>query len=478
MTAESARQFDALEAQAGRLMDVFTASGYERVAPAILQPADLFLDRVGEAIRGRTYVFTDPDGNELCLRPDLTIPVARIYLDRHPPADVEAFYCYNGPAFRYQYGAPDPLRPREFRQAGIESYGCADALKADIEVLCLTLRAVREAGLKRMSLKLGDNGLFDALLHALPLPERWRVRLAHRFSNAGAFARLLRQLSAPRGGTASASGTQHTGGAGVPGTLSTSNAPNGATAASASRQSHGTGDAAGTGAAATRAASAASGTPQAAGAVGAPGGAAGAPGSLPADAGASAASLDALLDALDPADTAGAERLVADHLDAAGIAFIGTRTLGEVAARLLSRAADRTEAPLAGEIVELIERYLAISGPAHEAADRIAALTSAAGLDISARLTGFRARLERMKALDCGGLDVTFSAKLGQRFEYYTGFVFELSVTDGGVPSPFASGGRYDKLLGGIGAAREVPAVGAAIYTERLLAAVAREAGE
>jgi ATP phosphoribosyltransferase regulatory subunit len=183
---------------------------------------------------------------------------------------------------------------------------------------------------------------------------------------------------------------------------------------------------------------------------------------------AATAKLDAMLAALDPADPAGAERLVAQHLDAAGIAFIGARTPGEVTARLISRAADRTEAPLSGEIVELIEKYLSISGPAQEAADRIAALTSAAGLDISARLAVFRERLERMKALDCGGLDVTFSAKLGQRFEYYT---------DGGVPSPFASGGRYDKLLGGIGAAREVPAVGAAIYTERLLAAVAREAG-
>jgi ATP phosphoribosyltransferase regulatory subunit len=73
MTAESARQFDALEAQAERLMAVFSGAGYERVAPAILQPADLLLDRAVEAIRSRTYVFTDADGNELCLRPDLTI---------------------------------------------------------------------------------------------------------------------------------------------------------------------------------------------------------------------------------------------------------------------------------------------------------------------------------------------------------------------------------------------------------------------
>ncbi len=361
------------------------------MAPAILQPADLLLDRAGEAIRSRTYVFTDADGNELCLRPDLTIPVARIYLDRHPEADVEALYCYNGPAFRYQYGKPDPLRPREFRQAGIESYGCADALKADIEVLCLTLDAVRQAGLKSMTLKLGDNGLFDGLLHALPMPERWRTRLAHSFSRTDAFRKLLQQLSAPRAAEA-------------------------------------------------------------------------------------AHPLDKLLDALESASPAAAELLVGEHLETSGITHIGTRTLAEITARLTSRAADRTQPPLPREIAATIEQYLAISGPAPAALERIAQLTSAAGLDLTPQLAAFEARLKQMSALGCCGIDMPFSAKLGQRFEYYTGFVFEISAPDGGIPAPFASGGRYDKLLGSIGAPRGVPAVGAAIYTERLLAAVAREA--
>ena len=57
------------------------------MAPTFIQPADIFLDRIGEALRNRTYVFTDPDGRELCLRPDLTIPSARIYLERNPDAD-------------------------------------------------------------------------------------------------------------------------------------------------------------------------------------------------------------------------------------------------------------------------------------------------------------------------------------------------------------------------------------------------------
>src|SRR5581483_3563661 len=59
MPAEAARRVDALEAQAQRLMATFARAGYEQIAPAIIQPAGLFLDVVGEALRARTYVFTD-----------------------------------------------------------------------------------------------------------------------------------------------------------------------------------------------------------------------------------------------------------------------------------------------------------------------------------------------------------------------------------------------------------------------------------
>ena len=68
-------------------------------------------------------MFTDLAGDELCLRPDLTVPVSRLYLERHPKADQPARYCYNGPAFRFQPQGDNQAHPREFRQAGIECFG-------------------------------------------------------------------------------------------------------------------------------------------------------------------------------------------------------------------------------------------------------------------------------------------------------------------------------------------------------------------
>ena len=195
MVAESARKFEALEAQAQRLMAVFTKAGYEAVAPAIIQPADVFLDVVGESLRARTYVFTDPDGNELCLRPDLTVPTCRLHLERHPEADVEARYCYNGPAFRFQPAGVSAAHPREFRQAGIELFGNESRGEAEAEVVSLILKAIRAAGLQSFGLRIGDLGLFQALLAAIDMPDRWRARLRQQFWRPEAFREELARLT-------------------------------------------------------------------------------------------------------------------------------------------------------------------------------------------------------------------------------------------------------------------------------------------
>ena len=68
------------DARAETLVSSYERAGYARVAPAMLQPAEPFLDLSGEDIRRRMYLTTAPDGDEFCLRPDLTIPVSRDYL--------------------------------------------------------------------------------------------------------------------------------------------------------------------------------------------------------------------------------------------------------------------------------------------------------------------------------------------------------------------------------------------------------------
>src|SRR4029450_6432417 len=95
----------------------FAQAGYVRAEPAILQPAEPFLDLSGEAIRKSLYLTTDTSGEELCLRPDLTIPVARDYL-ASPRAGQPAGFSYLGPVFRYRSGRKSQfLQPSHARIA-------------------------------------------------------------------------------------------------------------------------------------------------------------------------------------------------------------------------------------------------------------------------------------------------------------------------------------------------------------------------
>ena len=107
-----------LDARAEALVSSYERAGYARVQPAILQPAEPFLDLSGEDIRKRMFLTAVPGGDEeFCLRPDLTIPVSRDYLASRE-AGKPAGLCYLGPVFRHRSDAP-----AEFLQAGIESFG-------------------------------------------------------------------------------------------------------------------------------------------------------------------------------------------------------------------------------------------------------------------------------------------------------------------------------------------------------------------
>lgn len=394
MAAEAAREFEALDALAGRLMAVFVKAGYEAVSPAIIQPAGVLLDSVGESLRARTYVFTDPEGEELCLRPDLTVPTSRLHLERHAGGEASAKYCYSGVAFRFQPAGADAAHPREFHQAGIESFGETDREAAEAGVVATVAEGLHAAGLSRRQLRIGDLGLFHAVLAVSPMPERWRDRLRSRFWRPGAFrAELARLASTP-----------------------------------AARR--------------------------------------GAPAS-------------ALIGKLDPrAPEAEAERIVAAHLADSGIDIIGARSLPEITRGLLSAALDAQSAPLGPGTVRLIESYLAIDCPAPRAGARVRALAREEGVDLAPALDAFERRLRLLAENGVETDGASFSPEFGRGLAYYTGFVFEIVVPSLGLASPIAGGGRYDTLMRMAGAPGDVPAVGAAIHTERLRAAVTAPAPE
>lgn len=175
MTATATSNAAGSAAWADTLLLSFAQAGYVRAEPAILQPAEPFLDLSGEDIRKSLYLTTDLSGEELCLRPDLTIPVARDYLASNR-AGQPAGFSYLGPVFRYRSG-----QASEFLQAGIESFGRQDRAAADAETLALALEATAAFGVRDVEIRTGDVALFNALLDALDLYPVWRRRLVKDF---------------------------------------------------------------------------------------------------------------------------------------------------------------------------------------------------------------------------------------------------------------------------------------------------------
>jgi ATP phosphoribosyltransferase regulatory subunit len=165
------------------LMGLFAREGFARVEPAVLQPADVFVDLSGEDIRRRLFALQDAAGAELCLRPEYTIPVCREHLARH--GEAPAAYAYGGPVFRMRQGEAG-----EFLQAGIESIGRPDAAAADADILGIAVEGLDRLGCADTRVRLGDMGLLDALVDALGMSPSGKRRIVRAIVSGQGLAGL------------------------------------------------------------------------------------------------------------------------------------------------------------------------------------------------------------------------------------------------------------------------------------------------
>lgn len=174
----------------------FLEAGAAATDAPVLQPLALLLDLAGEAMRSRLFVVQGDGGEEAALRPDFTIPIARVHLDSGAKA---GRYFYEGKAFRVAPAGTG--RAEEFLQVGLEAYGGADPIADDAEVAALAWRAALAGGRKDLTLELGDASLFAAFVDSLAL----ETRLADRLKRAFSRPRLLKAELEGRAAEAEAS---------------------------------------------------------------------------------------------------------------------------------------------------------------------------------------------------------------------------------------------------------------------------------
>lgn len=161
------------------------------VEAPVLLPLALLLELSGEAMRPRLFVVQAEGGEELALRPDFTIPVARAHIEA---GRAEGRWFYEGKAFR---AAPaGSSRAEEFLQIGVELFGEGDAAAADAEIAALAWRSAAAGGRDDLTLTFGDIALFGAFVDSLGLAPALAARLKRLFTRPRLLASELERAEA------------------------------------------------------------------------------------------------------------------------------------------------------------------------------------------------------------------------------------------------------------------------------------------
>ena len=138
----------------------FETFGYREVQTPTFESLELFTAKSGETILDEIYSFTDKSGRNLALRPELTAPVIRFYVEKlqMEPKPLKLFYFGNC----YRYDRPQKGRYREFKQAGCEIIG-TDTDEAYAELIALAYNILDKTGLKNLELKIGNLNILSSI---------------------------------------------------------------------------------------------------------------------------------------------------------------------------------------------------------------------------------------------------------------------------------------------------------------------------
>lgn len=196
---------DIMPAEAGELRvlekslkNIFAGWSYgEVITPAFEFFRTLSTD-AGDSIKNEMFRFFDGDGIQLALRPEMTIPIARLTSQRlkDVPGPHRLYYFSN--VFRKE---PSLMgQRREFFQAGTELIGAGGSV-ADAEVLAILIEALLDCGLDDFQVGIGQMALLRSIFGSLNINRSLQKKLEAAGSKGDlvSFKRLLFDSGADQG---------------------------------------------------------------------------------------------------------------------------------------------------------------------------------------------------------------------------------------------------------------------------------------
>jgi ATP phosphoribosyltransferase regulatory subunit len=164
-------QFTAIKSKVAKIIHNW---GYQEVQTPIIEYVENMAMNLGPDIVKKMFKFQDFNGEIVALRPEMTIPIARVVAtkmhDKLPP--MRLYYIAN--VFRYSPEYDE--RAREYWQAGVELIG-TPSIEADGEVIALLVTILKILGLEDFQLSLGKVGLVDNVLDLTSLSKFQKIVL-------------------------------------------------------------------------------------------------------------------------------------------------------------------------------------------------------------------------------------------------------------------------------------------------------------
>jgi len=150
------------------MRSIFKTFGYREIQTPMFETLEIFTAKSGDAIIDEIYSFSDKGGRNLALRPELTAPVMRFYVDKMQMESKPLKLFYFGNCFRYD--RPQKGRYREFKQAGCELIG-TDTPEAQAELIAMAYTILEKVGLKNIKLNIGNLKVLSSMFDMLNLPK-------------------------------------------------------------------------------------------------------------------------------------------------------------------------------------------------------------------------------------------------------------------------------------------------------------------
>lgn len=155
--------------------DIFYKWGYKEIITPTVEFYETFNHDSQTLKEEDMYKFFDNRGRILVLRPDMTIPIARVVETKFKDESLPIKLRYNSNVFRVHASLGG--KRNEYTDCGVELIGLEDK-KSDLEVLVLALEALEKLGLSNFKLEIGNIGFFEGVFKTLNISKESKEIIA------------------------------------------------------------------------------------------------------------------------------------------------------------------------------------------------------------------------------------------------------------------------------------------------------------